>query len=460
MIETELKITLDAEGLARLRRHPELARLRRAPRRTRDAGVGLLRHRRARARRRRDRAPAPAGRAALGADGQAARPTGAGERALRNRESERPAPGGRLVLAGPDPEGRWRRCARRRTARRWSPVFETRVRRVERAAGGAWRRRGGAGARRGRDRRRGGQRADPRGGAGAVVRRGRRGLRAGAAAFPQRAGALRLGEQGRARLPAGQDGRGRGAGRAAQRRRAGVRCRGDGRDGGPRRASATASAQIAANMAVVADSAALEGPHQLRVGLRRLRTAFAVFGPSLGEASMKPLSEAAQRLGQVVGELRDADVLMSEVVAGAARSRPRRGGARGAGRGAGGAAGPGAGRGAGGAGGARGAGFLFDLGGVHRGARLAGRRPTSRRARGWRRRSARSRPGILGAAAPQGDEARPQGARARCRGPARAAQGAEEAALHRGHAGAALPRRPDAAPISGRSRSCRTASAA
>ena len=78
-------------------------------------------------------------------------------------------------------------------------------------------------------------------------------------------------------------------------------------------------AQIAANMAVVADSAALEGPHQLRVGLRRLRTAFAVFGPSLGAASMKPISEVAQGLGRVVGELRDADVLMAEVVAGAAR---------------------------------------------------------------------------------------------------------------------------------------------
>ena len=47
--------------------------------------------------------------------------------------------------------------------------------------------------------------------------------------------------------------------------------------------------QIAANMAVVAESAAIEGPHQLRVGLRRLRTAFSVFGPSLGKAAMAPL---------------------------------------------------------------------------------------------------------------------------------------------------------------------------
>ena len=77
--------------------------------------------------------------------------------------------------------------------------------------------------------------------------------------------------------------------------------------------------QVAVNMAVVADSAAIEGPHQLRVGLRRLRTAFAVFGPSLGKAAMAPLAATARRLGRVAGELRDADVLMSEVVAGAAR---------------------------------------------------------------------------------------------------------------------------------------------
>ena len=77
-------------------------------------------------------------------------------------------------------------------------------------------------------------------------------------------------------------------------------------------------AQIAANMIVVAESDATEGPHQLRVGLRRLRTAFLVFGPALGDAATRPLSEAAQRLGQVAGQLRDSDVLIDEVVNGAA----------------------------------------------------------------------------------------------------------------------------------------------
>ncbi len=74
-------------------------------------------------------------------------------------------------------------------------------------------------------------------------------------------------------------------------------------------------AQIAHNMVVVTESDAQEGPHQLRVGLRRLRTAFAVFGPSLGPDSVAALSAEAKRLGQIVGGLRDLDVLIGEVVA-------------------------------------------------------------------------------------------------------------------------------------------------
>jgi triphosphatase len=77
-------------------------------------------------------------------------------------------------------------------------------------------------------------------------------------------------------------------------------------------------AQIAANMALVAGSDEPEGPHQLRVGLRRLRAAFLVFRDSLGAEALQPLSEEARRLGQVVGGLRDLDVLTGEVVADAA----------------------------------------------------------------------------------------------------------------------------------------------
>ena len=89
-------------------------------------------------------------------------------------------------------------------------------------------------------------------------------------------------------------------------------------------------------MVVVADTTAIEGPHQLRVGLRRLRTAFALFEPWIGGEAMAALGDTARDLGQEVGALRDADVLLDEVVAEAAaegldepaprrpRRRPRR----------------------------------------------------------------------------------------------------------------------------------------
>ncbi len=77
-------------------------------------------------------------------------------------------------------------------------------------------------------------------------------------------------------------------------------------------------AQVATNTVVVEDTEAIEGPHQLRVGLRRLRTAFSLFKPMLGGAAMTALGETAQRLGSDVGALRDADVLLDEVVAEAA----------------------------------------------------------------------------------------------------------------------------------------------
>lgn len=73
-------------------------------------------------------------------------------------------------------------------------------------------------------------------------------------------------------------------------------------------------AQISLNMVMVAKSGAPEGPHQLRVGLRRLRTALDVLGPSLGGASIKSLSEQARDFGHIVGALRDIDVLIGEVV--------------------------------------------------------------------------------------------------------------------------------------------------
>ena len=152
MIETELKIALDAGELARLRRHPALAELRLAPRRTETlvsvyydtpdqalaaAGVSLRLRR--------------VGRA-LGADGQAAgRAARAASGFFSHRESERPAPGGRLVLDGPDDDGALADVAAAAGGAPLAPVFETRVERVVERLAAPGRRRGRAGARRGRD---------------------------------------------------------------------------------------------------------------------------------------------------------------------------------------------------------------------------------------------------------------------------------------------------------------------
>jgi inorganic triphosphatase YgiF len=72
-------------------------------------------------------------------------------------------------------------------------------------------------------------------------------------------------------------------------------------------------AQITANLERVAEEEAPEGPHQLRVGLRRLRTALKLFDPVLGSPAGAAISEAAQVLGQAVSGLRDLDVLGEEV---------------------------------------------------------------------------------------------------------------------------------------------------
>jgi inorganic triphosphatase YgiF len=81
-------------------------------------------------------------------------------------------------------------------------------------------------------------------------------------------------------------------------------------------------AQVAANMAVVRELDDPEGPHQLRVGLRRMRSAFSVFSWALGGAEMKRLSGEARWLGQQVGRLRDLDVVADEIVGKEASTHP------------------------------------------------------------------------------------------------------------------------------------------
>ncbi|MGF1658611.1 MAG: CHAD domain-containing protein [Rubrimonas sp.] len=71
--------------------------------------------------------------------------------------------------------------------------------------------------------------------------------------------------------------------------------------------------QIMGNVAATAFNDAPEGPHQLRVGLRRLRTAVSVFAPILDVPALRALDAEARDLAACVGAVRDLDVLMEEV---------------------------------------------------------------------------------------------------------------------------------------------------
>ena len=72
--------------------------------------------------------------------------------------------------------------------------------------------------------------------------------------------------------------------------------------------------QIATNVTVVRQLDDPEGPHQLRIGLRRLRSVFSVFAPVLRSPETACLNDEARWLGQEVGRLRDLDVVANDIV--------------------------------------------------------------------------------------------------------------------------------------------------
>lgn len=73
--------------------------------------------------------------------------------------------------------------------------------------------------------------------------------------------------------------------------------------------------QISENIAALIASDHIEAAHQLRVGLRRCRSAFALFAPALGGARFDQLKASARDLGALVGGLRDLEVALSEMLA-------------------------------------------------------------------------------------------------------------------------------------------------
>ena len=73
-------------------------------------------------------------------------------------------------------------------------------------------------------------------------------------------------------------------------------------------------AHATANLARVIDEDDIHGPHQLRVGLRRLRSSLSAFRPALGREAVAPWAAQARDLATEAGRLRDMDVLSRLVV--------------------------------------------------------------------------------------------------------------------------------------------------
>lgn len=80
------------------------------------------------------------------------------------------------------------------------------------------------------------------------------------------------------------------------------------------------AAQIEHGRALTLASDDPDGPHRLRKGLRKLRTALGVFAP--GVAAARTLAAEARRLGRIAGPVRDLDVLRQDLVGPALFDRP------------------------------------------------------------------------------------------------------------------------------------------
>ena len=72
--------------------------------------------------------------------------------------------------------------------------------------------------------------------------------------------------------------------------------------------------QVADNINAVLQLSSAEGPHQLRIGLRRLRSSLQVFKGAIGSPTATHLAREAAWLGQEVGRLRDLDVIVHDLV--------------------------------------------------------------------------------------------------------------------------------------------------
>ena len=77
----------------------------------------------------------------------------------------------------------------------------------------------------------------------------------------------------------------------------------------------SATAQIEANRRAVLETDDPEAAHQLRIGLRRLRSALRAFRPLNDTPATRELEQYARDLGRSVSELRNADVFIEHIFA-------------------------------------------------------------------------------------------------------------------------------------------------
>lgn len=72
--------------------------------------------------------------------------------------------------------------------------------------------------------------------------------------------------------------------------------------------------QLLANLAPVAAGSGPEGVHQMRVSLRRLRSALSVLKREVAAPAFEPIGQEAKRLGHVLGPARNWDVFITQTV--------------------------------------------------------------------------------------------------------------------------------------------------
>ena len=78
---------------------------------------------------------------------------------------------------------------------------------------------------------------------------------------------------------------------------------------------ASAIRQVVVNRQALLQSDDPEGAHQLRIGLRRLRSALRALRPLVDGGSLRAFERSARHIGRCVGTLRDADVLITGIAA-------------------------------------------------------------------------------------------------------------------------------------------------